>query len=201
MTRAIVAIVAFLVLVGAWASHAAVMRAPSGRWPALAWPSITKIQRAGSGRAMVSIMRQLGPEGRARLGIALVVVDVLIIAGYVTLLVCGALASTDVVRDVLKNHETARQLGVDLSEGVIVLAAAAGVCDVVENVALAVALHRWPANVEGTTGTELEDARREAARTLENPAKTAQHATNTKWVLLALVLVWLAATATVALSD
>ncbi len=135
---------------------------------------------------MVAVMERLGSEGRTRL-LATLLADLLVIAGYVALLLCGVAWSEDVVHS-------------PLSGAAVAAVWAAGALDAVENIALVVVLTRWR-DYAVLTGTPLSDARRTAAGRSRRPALVARIATDLKWVLLASVVLWLLVVSVVALSP
>jgi hypothetical protein len=192
-------ILAAVALVGAGLVHRALLSPPDDRWPAPVWPPIGRIQRAGSGQEMVGIMEQLGPQGRFRLRNALWV-DVVIVAGYTTLLVCGALASRHVVRSALLDEDH-QSVGVAMAVGAVVVTCLAAALDLVENLSLGLVVHGWPDQLEAARGQDLQRRRFETAERARTPTAIARLVTTTKWVFLSLVLLWLAVTAVVALAQ
>ena len=124
--------------------------------------------------------------------------DLAIIAGYTTVLLCGVAWTQDVVRrDLTGDQLTA---GLRLAHAALVATWVAAFLDLVENTSLALGLQRWR-DFDHLASTALEEARRAAAERENSPARGARWATDVKWVLLALIGLWLAVAGLVALSP
>jgi hypothetical protein len=180
--------------------HGRVFRAP----PPDQWPSVFKLQLAGSGLAMAPLLERLGEQGRSAFRAALRIDDRMIVPGYAGFLAVASLLSILPIRAASSGGLEA--VGVAAACLAVLLALAAGALDLVENRALRTVLDAWreipmpqsPAEEEAAARQEL---RRQLVDAIDGPSRAAAAASAWKFRFIGLVLAWLLVAAVVAVTH
>lgn len=180
-----------VVTVAAVYTHNKVMTAPKdARQP---WPKIVALELAGNGQVMAGLLDRLEARGIARVRKALLI-DGLIIIGYVTLFGTWCLLSREAIRDA--SSGTLESVGVTIATVMAAAALCAGLLDIVEDVALWSVLGHYQVQSVSTDPNETEAAQRAVVRrdgiaAIDGPSKVAGAAATGKFLLLAGAALWL----------
>lgn len=166
--------------------------------------SIVKLQLAGTGHAVGTLLDRLDDADRDGLPRALRIDDTLIVPGYTGLLV--SLCALSVVWVRAAAGGALEVVGIALAVASAVLAVAAGILDLLENRALGRVLAAWqripiPTAPDETEAAGRQEQRRTQVAAIEPASRTARLVTLWKLRLLALVLAWIVVAMVIAATD